>query len=68
MTGAADCLALLPADLPRPFTNRELGCALHQPAALAAQMTYCLRRMGALSVVGKRGRAVLQDLSIEIDA
>ena len=55
----ADCLALLPANLPQPFTNRELGRALRQPAALAAQMTYCLRRMGALSAAGKRGRAVL---------
>ena len=54
-----DCLALLPAGLPQPFTNRELSCALRQPAALAAQMTYCLRRMGVLSAAGKRGRAVL---------
>lgn len=62
----ADCLALLPAGLARPFTNRELGSALRQPAALAAQMTYCLRQMGALSVVGKRGRAALHDLAPEM--
>ncbi len=53
---------LLP-DLPRPFTNRELGRALHQPAALAAQMTFCLRHMGTLSAAGKRGRASLHDLA-----
>jgi len=62
LAAPADCLALLPAGLPRPFTNGDLGRALHQPAALAAQMTYCLRRMGALAPVGKRGWAVLHDL------
>jgi hypothetical protein len=59
LAGPADCLALLPAGLPQPFTNRELSRALRQPAALAAQMTYCLRRMGAITAAGKRGRAVL---------
>jgi hypothetical protein len=66
LAGPADCLALLPADLPRPFTNRELGRALHQPAALAAQMTFCLRRMGALAAAGKRRRATLHDLTTEL--
>ena len=55
-----------PAWPARPFTNRELGSALRQPAALGAQMTYCLRQMGALSVVGKRGRAALHDLAPEM--
>ncbi len=58
LAGPADCAHLLPADLACPFTNRELAQALHQPAALAAQMTYCLRGMGALAPVGRRGRAV----------
>jgi hypothetical protein len=66
LTGPADCAALLPADLTRPFTNRELSAALRLPAALAAQMTYCLRQMGALSVIGKRGRAALHDLAPEM--
>jgi hypothetical protein len=63
LAGPADCLGLLPGGLPRPFTNRDLGRALRQPAALAAQMTYCLRRMGALEAVGRRDRAVLYDLA-----
>ena len=63
LSGPADCLALLPAGLARPFTNLELARALHQPATLAAQMTYCLRRMGALSAIGKRGRAILHELA-----
>jgi len=64
----ADCLALLPADLAWPFTNFELSRAMRQPAALAAQMTFCLRRMGALAAAGKRGRAVLHELASEMSA
>jgi hypothetical protein len=66
LAGPADCLALLPPGLPRPFTNRDLGRALRQPARLAAQMTYCLRRMGLLSSPGKRGQAVLHDFANEV--
>jgi hypothetical protein len=65
LEGPADCLALLPAGLPQPFTNRELGRAMRQPAVLAAQMTYCLRRMGLLAPAGKRGRAVLHAVAWE---
>ena len=59
LAGPDDCARLVPPELLRPFTNRELAQALHQPAALAAQMTYCLSRMGALAPVGRRGRANL---------
>jgi len=41
---------------------------MRQPAALAAQMTFCLRRMGALAAAGKRGRAVLHELASEMSA
>ena len=56
-----DCLRLLPAGLPRPFTNRQLATLLAQPARLAAQTTYCLRRMGALTALGKAGQALIYD-------
>lgn len=51
----ADALALLPspAALPRPFTNRQLAEASGLRLNLAGRMTYCLRKMGALDVVGK---------------
>jgi hypothetical protein len=55
----ADFLALLPADLPQPFTNRQLAQALHERLPAAQKMTYCLARMGALQIVGKQGRAHL---------
>jgi len=66
LTRPSDCLALLPAGLARPFTNRELSTALRQPAALSAKMTFCLRRMGVLAAVGKRRRAILHDLTPEM--
>jgi len=54
-----DFKALLPADLPVPFTNKELGeilgCSHHQ----ANSITYTMKRMGALQQVGKRGNAIL---------
>ena len=55
----ADLTRLLPARLEEPFTNRALAAAAGLSAALAGQMTYTLRRMGALEVVGRRNRAYL---------
>jgi len=54
-----DYLALLPAELAQPFTNRELAEAGHLPPALARKMTYTLRRAGWLHPAGRRGRAQL---------
>lgn len=53
--------ALLPAAvaLPRPFTNRQLATAAKMRLNLAGRMTYCLRQMGALDVVGKQRNAQL---------
>lgn len=50
--------ALLPASLPDMFTTADLAAALRRPRRLAQQATYCLRRVGELEVVGKRGRAL----------
>ena len=60
-TKAADFLEFLPDEdlLPRPFTNRELAKATGLRMALAGKMTYSLRHMGALTVVGKKGNAQL---------
>ncbi len=55
----ADMGALLPAGLAEPFTTAELAAALGKPHWLAQKMAYCLREMGAITAVGKRGRAVL---------
>lgn len=51
--------ALLPADLPTPFTTTDLAAALGQSRWLAQKMAYCLRETGGIEATGKRGRAVL---------
>lgn len=54
----ADMAALLPADLARPFLTSDLAAALGCPRWLAQKMAYCLREMGAITAVGKRGNAI----------
>lgn len=54
-----DMLALIPEALPEPFTTTDLAKATGQPVWLAQKMAYCLRAMGAITVVGKRGRGIL---------
>ena len=54
-----DMLTLIPATLADPFTTTDLAKATGQPLWLAQKMAYCLRAMGAITVVGKRGRGIL---------
>ncbi len=53
----ADFRRFIPSDLTMPFTSHELAVALQRPDAVAHKITYCLRKMGTLVVVGKRRRA-----------
>ena len=55
----ADLAALIPTSLPEPFTTAELAAAVGRPRWLAQKMAYCLREMGTVSPVGKRGNAIL---------
>lgn len=57
--GPADLAALVPSDLDQPFLTSDLAAALRCPRWLAQKMAYCLRQMGALTIVGKRGNAIL---------
>jgi hypothetical protein len=56
---AADLKAFIPDHLAQPFTNADLADAMGEPVWLAEKVTYCLRKMNALQVVGKRGWALL---------
>jgi hypothetical protein len=56
-----DFLMLKPSKLKPPFTNAELANSLEKPLRLAQKMSYCLRKMGIIKVVGKRGRSFLFD-------
>jgi len=57
--GAGDLAELLPDGLPDVFDTAELADALGRRRRLAQRMAYCLRKMRALTPVGKRGRSVL---------
>ena len=49
-----DFLQFLPKELHGHFTNRALTMKLGISIRLAQKITYCLRKMGAISVVGKK--------------
>ena len=55
----ADMGALIPPALNEPFTTSDLASAVGRPRRLAQKMAYCLRKMGAITPVGKRGNAIL---------
>jgi hypothetical protein len=55
----ADLTALIPHGLPKAFTTSELAAKMKKPKRLAQQMVYCLRLLGCIEQVGKRGNAVL---------
>lgn len=54
-----DLKTFIPPSLPRPFTNAQLAEAIGQRRRLAERITYCLRKMNALRIVGKEGNALL---------
>lgn len=51
-----DLAALLPGDVPHPFTNADLADRLSISRRLAQQMTYCLRQEKIIDLVGKKDR------------
>ena len=55
----SDMGELIPGDLVEPFTVSGLATALGQAGGLAQRMAYCLCKMGAIALAGKRGRAFL---------
>ncbi len=55
----ADFAALLPDELAEPFDTAGLAGAVDCPRWLAQKAAYCMREMGVLEPVGKRGNAVL---------
>jgi hypothetical protein len=42
-----------------PFTNKTLAINLGESIRLAQKITYCLRKMGMLSIVGKQKKELL---------
>jgi hypothetical protein len=54
-----DFAAFLPLAIPSEFTTADIAARLDMPRWLAQKMAYCLREMGTIVKVGKRGRAYL---------
>jgi hypothetical protein len=53
-----DLMRLLPDDLPDTFTTADLAASLGRPRRIAQQTAYCLRKAGAVRVVGKQANAI----------
>lgn len=53
-----DYVALVPKGLPEAFTTADIAGRLGQPLRSAQQMAYCLRKMGLVVAIGKRGNSV----------
>lgn len=54
-----DLLETLPRSLPSPFTNAQLAKTLKIRSRLAGKITYTLRKLELLDVVGQQGNAYL---------
>lgn len=58
-----DFLGFLPKDLERYFTNKILAQNLGISVKLAQKITYCLRKMGLISIVGKKRAELMFQIS-----
>jgi hypothetical protein len=58
---AADVAGLINCPLPRPFDTGHLAGSLGVERWFAQRIAYCLRRIGALREVGKKGNARLYE-------
>jgi len=61
-SSAADLLSLFPLRLKNPFTNKDLAVALKISIAQARRITYTLRKIGLIELVGKQVRSNLYKL------
>lgn len=62
----SDFHALLPATLSKTFTSKDLAEALRLSPNKARKMVYCLRHMGTIQVVEKRGQALVYTRAKEL--
>jgi len=58
-----DFLEFLPKELNGYFTNKVLASKMGISIRLSQKITYCLRRMGAISIAGKRRNELLFQVS-----
>ena len=58
-----DFLKFLPKELDGHFTNKVLALKLGISIRLAQKITYCLRKMGVISIAGKKRNELLFQVS-----
>ncbi len=58
-----DFLRFLPNSLIDPFTNKEFAKLTGVSINLARRITYCLRKMGAITPTGKKGKELIFKVS-----
>jgi len=58
-----DFLRFLPNNLIHPFTNKEFAKLSGVSINLARRITYCLRKMGAITPTGKKGKELIFKVS-----
>ena len=58
-----DFLEFLPKELDRHFTNKLLALKLGISIGLAQKISYCLRKMGAISIAGKKRNELIFQVS-----
>jgi hypothetical protein len=57
--GPEDAATLLPPTLPERFTTADLAEAIGRSRWWGQKMAYCLRKMGVIEEIGRRGRSIL---------
>jgi hypothetical protein len=58
-TNPMDFLRLIPDAIEEPFTTKTLAENLKVSRRLVQKMTYCMRKMETLKIIGKEGNAYL---------
>lgn len=58
-----DFLTFVPCDQTKPFTNRTLAQRSNVSIHLARKITYCLRKMGIITTIGKKGKELIFQVS-----
>ncbi len=58
-----DLLRFLSTDPIKPFTNRKLAKLTGVSINLARKITYCLRKMGTITTVGRKGKELIFEIA-----
>ncbi len=59
-----DFLRFIPKNIEKPFTNKTIADESDMKIDVVRKMTYCLRKMGAIEEVGRKGNTLLFDFVV----